>query len=380
MACLARSPDERPASADEVLAKLDAALTAPAVSRRQRWQYAAVAVALIGLAALGGARLLGRTAPGMNAPRRSTSNMEASEWYRLGKDPSLLRERNGSRQAVDYLKRAIAADSNFAGAWAGLASALLMLTGDELTLAAQAESAAVRAVMLDDSLAEAHAALGWTKMQARDWSAARRELQRAIDLDPRTPRVYEGLARYHLWTGSPEQQLAAALRGVEYDAVSYSAVRELALALSMNGRCDEAVERLLPLKRLPPPAAVAGVVRGQCFAAQGRWNEAIGEYRWAMEVSQANTALAFLGYAYARAGKRDSALFILNDLLSGRRKSHGSFGIASVYLGLGQLDEALAWMEKAATEGTVRVYVMGPMFDELRRDPRFERVRRRLRL
>jgi hypothetical protein len=97
-----------------------------------------------------------------------------------------------------------------------------------------------------------------------------------------------------------------------------------------------------------------------------------------MEVSDAKTALAFLGYALARAGQREEAETVLADLLAGRKYSHGSFGIAAVYAGLGDFDNAFAWLDKAVDESSVRVYIMGPMFDDLRRDPRFDRVRRRL--
>jgi predicted Zn-dependent protease len=145
-----------------------------------------------------------------------------------------------------------------------------------------------------------------------------------------------------------------------------------------NGRCDEALKQLEPLKSLTPPARVAGVIRGQCYAAKEMWPEAIAEFRWAMEGGDARTALAFHGYALARGGNPDEAKRILSDLLAGRKHSHGAFGIATLYAGLGNFDEAFAWLDKAVDEQTVRVYIMGPMFADLQRDPRFERFRRRL--
>ena len=134
---------------------------------------------------------------------------------------------------------------------------------------------------------------------------------------------------------------------------------------------------LRPTKSLNPPARVAGVVGGQCHAAARRWPEAIAEFRWAMD-GDAKAALAFLGYALARAGQRDSAQRILGDLLTGRKYSHGPFGVATVYAGLGDHDQAFAWLEKAVEELTVRVYIMGPMFEELRRDARFAHFQRRM--
>jgi tetratricopeptide (TPR) repeat protein len=129
---------------------------------------------------------------------------------------------------------------------------------------------------------------------------------------------------------------------------------------------------------LSPRAGVAGIVGGQCYAATHRWPEAIAEFRWATETTDARAALAFLGYALARAGQRDEAMTILSDLLAGRKYSHGAFGIATVYTGLGDFDAAFPWFEKAVDEASMRPYIMGPMFEDVRRDARFARVKRRM--
>ncbi len=313
--------------------------------------------------------------------RRYRPNIDAYEWYRRGMDLALWRSNAGRQQAIANLNRAIAADSNFAAAYAGLADLYLqevgVVPGNEREMHARAEQAARRAVALDDGLAESHSALGWAMIVRNEWPAIEAELKRAVALDPRAFRGYEGLARMYMWTGRPVEQLAAARIGLDVNPYSVAATRELALALAGNGRCDEALELLRPTKSLNPPARVAGVVGGQCHAAAGRWPEAIAEFQWAMD-GDAKSALAFLGYALARAGQRDSAQRILVDLLAGRKYSHGPFGIAIVYAGLGDRDQAFAWLDKAADELTVRAYIMGPMFEELRRDARFARFRRRM--
>jgi serine/threonine-protein kinase len=252
--------------------------------------------------------------------------------------------------------------------------------GDYHEAALRVERAARRAVALDDSLPEARVAMGSAWVVLRDWAKAEAEFRQAIALDPRALGAHEGLARVYLWTGQPAKQLAAAGVELDIDPFSHSAVREMALALAMNGRCEEALARLLPLKSLSPPAGVAGIIRGQCYAALHMWPEAIAEFRWAMENSSARMALSFLAYACARAGQRDEAERILANLLAGRQQSHGAFGIATVYAGLGDLDEAFAWLHKALAEGSERAYLMGPMFEDLHRDPRFARVRAGLHL
>jgi tetratricopeptide (TPR) repeat protein len=313
---------------------------------------------------------------------RYTPSVEAHEWYLRGMDLSLMRTTAGTQRALEYFERAIAADSNFAAAYAGLVRVHLGnaddARGDQNESYARAEQAALRAVALEPSLAEAHGALGWVRVGRLEWTAAEAEFRRAIALDPRAPRVYEGLARAYLWAGRPAEQLQAARVGLEIDPFSHTAIREMALALAANGRCDEALQRLQPLKRLSPPAGVAGVIRGQCFAVKRMWPEAIAEFQWAAETTDARAALAFLGYALARSGRRDEARSILSDLLSGRRYSHGAFGIATVYAGLGDRERAFDWLDRAVGEGTVRPYIMGPMFEDLRGDARFARFKARM--
>ena len=316
-----------------------------------------------------------------NVSRRYTPNIAAYEWYLRGMDVALMRSDSGRRQGAAYFNRAIAEDSNYAAAYAGLVRMYLPQANrgeaSDSSWLALAEQAAMKAVSLDDSLAEARAALGWVLMVRKELSAARTEFERAIALDARVPRGHEGLARAYMWIGPPEEQLAAARIGVENDPYSHSAIRELALALMMNGQCVEALERLRPLKALIPAAGVTGVVAGQCYASLQMWPEAIAEFRWAQENSEALSASALLGHALARAGRRDEATNILTDLLAGRDNSHGAVGIAIVYAGLGDLDQAFIWLDKSADQ-TLSVYIMGPMFGDLHRDPRFARFRKRI--
>jgi TolB-like protein/DNA-binding SARP family transcriptional activator/Flp pilus assembly protein TadD len=311
-------------------------------------------------------------------PGRLTPNAAAYEWYLRGITAELLGGASGRAQGIDYLHRAIAADSNFAPAYARLTWMYLNSPGDYREWNDRAEEAALRAIALDDSLAEAHSALGWARYGLDDYGSAEAELKRAIDLDPNVHRGYEGLARVYLMTGRPAEQLAVARLGMEIDPFSIQAMREMALALNMNGRCDETLELLHPLKSLGRPAGVAAVILGICYAKKEMWPEAIEEFRWATEETDARTALAFLGYSLARGGRREEAMRILSDLLAGRRNSHGAFGIAVVYAGLRDYDQAFDWLDKAVEEGSVRVYIMDPVFEDLHRDERFERFRAHL--
>ena len=313
-----------------------------------------------------------------SARRGYTSSIAAYEWYLRGKQDALVRTPKGLAEGIGYLQRAIAIDSGFAAAHAALVWLYLneagTSPGDYRTWYRRAEAEALEAIALDDSLAEGYAALGWART-ALGVPGVEAALNRAISIDPAVHRGFEGLARFYMMTRHPAEQLAAAERGLAIDPYSAAAIREMALALSTNGRCDEALTLLRPLKDLHPPAAVAGVIRGQCYATKQMWPEAISELRWAGETGGARTALGLLGYALARAGREPEARGILSDMLAGRAESHGAFGIALVYTGLRDYDRAFAWLEKAVQERSVRVYIMDPLFEDLQRDPRFDRLR-----
>jgi serine/threonine-protein kinase len=312
-----------------------------------------------------------------SARQRFTPSVAAYELYLRGKQNALLRTSEGRRQGMDYLQRAIAIDSSFAAAHAALVWMYLneagTSPGNHLAWFRRAEAEALKAVALDETLADAHSALGWTRL-VLDLPAAESTLKRAVAIDPAVHRGYEGLARFYMFARRPAEQLAAAERGLALDPYSVAAIREMALALSTNGRCDEALTLLRPLEDLNPPAAVAGVIRGQCYARKQMWPEAIAELRWAMKTAEARTALGLLGYVLARGGRSAEARGILSDLLAGRKQSHGAFGIALVYAGLRDYDHAFAWLEKASREGSIRVYIMDPLFEDLQRDPRFDRL------
>ena len=313
-----------------------------------------------------------------SARRRPTPSIAAYEWYLRGVQAARSRGAGGRLQAVEYLQRAIAADSGFAAAYARLVWLYMNEGGDQpgdhWTWYRRAESAATKAVALDGELADAHSALGWSRLTNRDWAGAEAALTRAVALDPAAYRAYEGLARLYMLTGRPGEQLAAAQRGMDLDPYSIQAARELALAYNMNDRCDETLELLRPLMELDPPARVAGVIRGQCFARKEMWPEAIAEFRWAGVPGGARAAHGFLGYALARGGQEEEARRILSDLLEGRAHSHGAFGIALVYTGLRDYDRAFVWLEKAIEENSYRDYIMDPLFHDLHRDPRFDRL------
>jgi DNA-binding SARP family transcriptional activator len=288
------------------------------------------------------------------APRR-TRSIAAYELYLRGSDPAVLRSDSAARQGLEYFRRAVALDSGYAAAWAGLARMTLRTSqgGDapsRMRTLAGAEAAARRAIALDDSLAEAHASLGLTRVTRYDLTGAESELRRAIALEPRTARNYEFLVRLYAWLDRGDDALAAARRALELEPLSPSATAELARALLANGQYDQALAQIDKVAGLDPPLQRAATIAAQAYAGKRSWKEAIEAVRPAGE-KRARQGAGLFGYLLARAGHREEATRELEALLERNRNEGGqALNVALVYAGLENIDEALAWIQRAVDD------------------------------
>ena len=327
------------------------------------------------------ARELGsRLGGGAGAPlsRNRHRNVAAYELYLRGNDPAHLRSDSGPHKALEYFRQAIAIDSTYAAAWAGLAR----MYGRAGLDARLAEQAALKAVALDDSLAEAHATLGITRMiHFQDFATAESELRRATELDPSYGRAREWLASLYIDTERPVEALAEARRALETDPLDARLHAELAHALLANGRPDEALVHLEHIAAVRPPLLRARGYLAQAYAMKGMWPEAIAT----MEQPQARTEdaddLARYGYMLARGGRREDALRIREELIGRWNAGEArAVDVAILYAGLGELDQAFAWIDRADESSLVNapLSLTMPIFIDLRGDPRFDRVRERL--
>jgi TolB-like protein/DNA-binding SARP family transcriptional activator len=313
--------------------------------------------------------------------RRPTQNIAAYELFLRGSDPALLRSDSGARLGLEYFRKAIALDSTYAAAYAGLSRMYVrLLLGQRAATSARelhalAEEAALKAVALDDSLAEAHAALGSMLMARYDLAAAEKEVKRAVAIDPGDSRIRRQLARLYEWEERPADALAEANRAVEIDPLSPSAHVEVAWALCANREYAQGLARLKRVEAVRPPLLRLPLYAGLCHAMQQDWPAAVA----AMRRSRENRGRGFLGYALARAGQRQEAQAILADLMNhSERTDQGAFEVAVVHAGLGNRDRAFEWLNRSIEDLSLSPYIMLPLFDDLHADPRFERLRRRL--
>jgi eukaryotic-like serine/threonine-protein kinase len=317
--------------------------------------------------------------------RHHPRSVAAYELYLRGSDPRLLRSQSGVWKALEYFQRAIVADSDYAAAYAGLA--LVQVRRGRTTtdpgmplreLFALAESEGRKAVALDDALPEAHYALSRVLEAELDFPQAEREIRRAIALDP-TRSIYHRALCYVLeWRGRPEELMAESERALETDPLNPYALASLGGALAENGRLEEALVQLDRVRAIQPPLQGAAFVTAQIYARQGRSSEAISILRPQAEAGDPMFR-ALLAYILAKAGQRDEAKLLLADLLArSERTGIGAFQVAMAHEGLGNRDQAFAWLDKSVDDRSIGSVIMAPLFEDLRRDPRFQAIKGRL--
>lgn len=317
---------------------------------------------------------------GRRSPAERTRSIPAYEFYLRGSDTRLLRSDSTVRLGIDYFRQAIALDSSYAAAWAGLAR-LTLRSGEASpgTRVAEAEAAAQRALTIDESLAEAHASLGLALGSRLDLAAAERHLRRATELEPGAARHRELLALLYTGTGRAEAGLAAARQAVALEPLSPTANAQVARALIGLGRCDEALAELDRLAGLEPPLARLQAHRAECYAQQGRLEEALAELEPQASLG-ARQVQGLYGYLLGRAGHLDSALRLLSRIREG---GHQALTLAMVYAGLGDTRQASAWMERAVADGSLTPWTVSgitviAILDSLPRTASVRDVRRRL--
>ena len=316
--------------------------------------------------------------------RGSTRNIAAYELYLRGNDPVLPRTDSGAHAALEYFRQAVALDPNYAAAYAGLARAHWR-TGfgydpelsrpDRLALA---EQAALKAVALDNSSGDAHAALSFVRRDNYELALAEKELKRAVALEPTDSRFHEWLVQLYVLRERPAEALVEGRRAVELDPLSPNAVAELAHALLANDRCGEALAQLEKIRSVQPPVNRAACIAAECYGQKQMWPEAIAEIQ-RISATAGPHAQALLGYMLGRGGRTDEARRILAVLLDRARRTNGrAFDVAIVYAGLGDNDQAFTWMDKAVDDRSLGFVWMHTILDGLRRDPRFEKIGRRV--
>ncbi len=319
---------------------------------------------------------------------RPTADPEAYQLYLKGRHIFLNEfTSEGSKKAIDYFNRAIAADPGYAQAYVGLADCYYGLSNVYLPpteAMPRARAAALRAIELDDSLGSAHASLGVVKeIYEWDTAGAQREFRRAIELSPSDAYAHLMFGFTRITTGDPKLTRVEIARALELDPLS-SAIRAYSgLSLYLLRRYDQAESELKHLIAEQPEFYLPHAYLGLVYEQTGRQREAVEEFRAATRLDQTPEALAQLGHAYALAGEREEARTILDNLQRMSASRYVSpYNIALIFAGLGDREQTFAWLDRAVedrSEWTHHIHI-DPRLDSLHDDPRFQGLLRRIRL
>ncbi len=309
-----------------------------------------------------------------------TDNVEAYAFYLKARYFWKKKSASALKNCLEYFEQAIALDPHYSLAHAGLADSYVMLAYHNYAPPKQvfprARVAADAAVQFDDGLAEARTARACVSLLYDwDWPAAERGFQRAIELKDSYPTAHFWYACC-LWAlGRTADGVAQASRAQALAPLSLVGNANLGWAFYFARRYDEAITQCRKALDLDTHYVMTYTVLGQAYVSASRYDEAIGALQSAVGFSggQAFTSAA-LGYAYAKAGKRSEAKQILQDLQQRPSVEYvPPFCVALVHAGLGDSDEAIAWLERAYEEHSHwLVYLKAwPLFDDLRSDTRF---------
>jgi len=303
-----------------------------------------------------------------------TADPEALQLYLKGQFYAHKGGRNNVLQAIDYFNKAIEKDPNYALAYAGLA-----LTYDSYGLyniasrseyGPKAKAAAMRAVELDDSLAEAHVALG------QSGGDAEQEFRRAIELNPNFADAHDALCIILTMSKRFDEGITECRKARELDPSSAVVTTNLGAAYFFAHRPDEAIETFTLAHEIDPTLWVPLGYLGAAQTLQGQYTEAIATFRKALEISDGSPNIkGHLAYALAKVGQRDEALKLIAELKrQGEHEHINSFHFVMPYIGLGDKDEVFFWLGKGVDEGSIGFSQLDvhPWFDELRSDPRFK--------
>jgi serine/threonine-protein kinase len=317
----------------------------------------------------------------------STENPEAYQLYLKGKYYTNKFTKDGFSKGLDYFNQAIVNDPNYGLAYNGLAYNYINQQDWYIRpseAGPRAREAAKRALAIDESDADAHVALAIVSQWYEwDWPVAEREFKRAIELNPNNAEAHTYYAWFLAPMGRKDEAVAEAKRAVQADPFSPLANFAGGSISIFTHQWDQAIEQLLAAKELAPTFWFNSCFLGRAYEQVGKMPEAIAEFRSALELDKDNTEiLSGLGHAYAVAGNKTEAQKVLDQLKGLSEHSYVSpYGLAVIYAGLKEKDQAFAWLERAFNE---RSYFMAVYFptdarlDTLRADPRFAVLKRRV--
>ena len=309
--------------------------------------------------------------------RRSTDNIEAYKLYLRGRDQLRYYTESRMRQGLTFFNEAIEIDTSYDKAYAGLAdcyynlSSLYMPPDEAMP---NALAAAEKALEINNSLAGAHATIGAVKaFYYWDWAAGEKEFKKAIQLNPSHTTALQYYGIYLTVQGRFEEAIVQLNQAHQLDPLSRS-IEMTAIIPYYYGRLfEQTINRCLKLIESEPDFYAARGLLGRSYLQIGEISKAVRNFEKEAELNPSQSG--YLGHAYAVAGKTNEARKLIEDMI--KRREKGEYirpdQIATIFVGLGDKDQAFKWLEEAYHERIEELILMNvdPIYDSIRSDERF---------
>ena len=319
---------------------------------------------------------------------KPTKNIEAYDAYLRGRYFWNKRTSDGIKHAIEHFQQSIARDPDFALGHAGLADSYIALTFYNFAAPHEtmpkAKESAIKALALDNTLAEAHASLAHILMNYDwNWAAAEKEFKRSIELKPDYATAHEWYAIHYLTaTGRFEEAVQEMKRALELEPASLVMNTFMGATLYYAGRYDEAIDQCRRTIEMDPNFAVAHWHLGLAYEQRQVLDAATEEFKKAISLSAGSPLMkAALGRAYAKSQKKHEANEMLNELSELSKQQYVSaYEVATIYVALGNNEQAFQLLEQAYGEHSFHlVYLnVSPQFKPVSSDPRFQDLVQRI--
>jgi TolB-like protein/DNA-binding winged helix-turn-helix (wHTH) protein/Flp pilus assembly protein TadD len=308
---------------------------------------------------------------------------EAYELYLKGRYFWNKRSADGFGKAIQYFQQVITRDPKYAQAYAGLADAYALLgslPNTEMPRSVampKAKAAALKALQLNDSLAEAHASLAFVEMQYEwDWPGSEKEFKRALELNPNYATAHQWYAIWLMAQGKSAEALEEERRAQEADPLSLIIKTDTAQLLVYSGRYDEGAQQAQGALEIDPGFLLAHDYLAEAYTAKQDYQAAIAQFQIVLAISKGDVwASSGIARTYTLAGQKRKSEAILRDILNGTKNREDlAIQLAMDYGAQGENDRAFAWLERAYQhrDGGLIFLNVAPGFQSLRGDPRFD--------
>ncbi len=315
-----------------------------------------------------------------------TDNTEAYQQYIKGRFYWNKRTADGFQKAVEYFQAAVEKDPEYALAYSGLADVYSLFSDYGIEPGTQAgpkaKAAALKALQIDDQLAEAHCSLG-NILSLIEWNfrQAEPEFKRAIELNPNYATAYQWYSNALDSRGEFESSMTMIRHAQELDPLSLIITENVGWQLYSGGKYDEAIRQFQKTLELDPSFVPAVRDMGLSYLQLKMYPKAEKQFQKVIQLTDRPDGKAGLAMMYALSGKRDQAHMLLDEVLKISNETYvAPCVIAQIYSVLNERDQAFLWLEKAREVRDTNIVnlKMDPLYKNLRSDPRFEELKNRI--